>query len=60
MSSADRPTLVTVIREGKAIGMILNRGLAGHEAWTADEKSLGMFVSAKDAHAAIVAEVQQA
>jgi hypothetical protein len=52
-----KPVLTTVITDGRAIGMILSRGLAGYEAWTADEKSLGLFMSTKDAHAAIVAEV---
>jgi hypothetical protein len=52
-----KPALVSVTDGGKVIGFLLNRGIAGTEAFTAGEMSLGMFMSAKDAHAAIVAEV---
>jgi len=56
--SSTRPTLVTSFVGERVVGMILARGITGWEAWTADEKSLGLFISAKDAHAAIVAEAQ--
>ena len=46
--------LTTVISNGKVIGFLLNRGIAGTEAWTAGEMSLGMFMSAKDAHEAVL------
>jgi len=51
---ATKPVLTTVIVGDKAIGMILNRGLSGFEAWTADEKSLRLFPTTAQAHAAIV------
>ena len=58
--SATRSPISTVIAGGKVVGFLLDRGPAGTEAFTAAEMSLGMFMSAKDAHAAIVAEVQGA
>jgi hypothetical protein len=57
MTRVAKPALTTVIADGKVIGFLLSRGIAGTEAFTAGEMSLGMFMSAKDAHAAIVAEV---
>jgi hypothetical protein len=36
------------------LGFILNRGTAGFEAFSADEKSLGLFVTPREAAAAIM------
>ena len=54
-----KPTLVTSFVGEKVVGMILARGPVGFEAWTADERALGMFQSEDDAHAALVAEAQR-
>jgi hypothetical protein len=54
---AQRPVLTTVITGGRVTGFLPDRGLAGTEAFTAGEMSLGMFMLAKDAHAAILAEM---
>lgn len=51
-----RPSLVTSFVGEKVVGMILARGVVGYEAWTADERALGLFQSEDDAHAALVAE----
>src|SRR5262245_22695023 len=39
------PTLATVTTGGKVVGFMLDRGPAGTEAWTAGEKSLGLFMT---------------
>jgi hypothetical protein len=55
--SAQRPTLTVSFQGTTVIGMLLSRGKSGVEAWTVDERSLGIFADAKGAHAAIVDEV---
>jgi hypothetical protein len=55
MTRVAKPTLVSVIDGGKVIGFLLNRGIAGTEAWTAGEQSLGVHADSTLAHAAIVA-----
>jgi hypothetical protein len=57
MMRVSRPTLTTVIRDGRVDGFLLSRGPMGVEAWTVDERSIGIFADAELAHEAIVAEV---
>jgi hypothetical protein len=49
--------MVYVHRAGNCIGFILNRGPAGHEAFDADQTSLGHFT---DHHVAAAALNQRA
>ena len=56
---ATKPALATSFVGEKVVGFILRRGYLGFEAWTADEKSLGLFPSEDDAHSALVAEAQR-
>src|SRR5262249_11184130 len=57
MRIAPRPAIMTVISTGRGTGFLLSRGVMGVEAFDAGERSLGVFADAKDAHAAVLAEV---
>jgi hypothetical protein len=46
--------LVSIFAGQVCIGFVLNRGTAGFEAFSADEKSLGLFSAQREAAAAIV------
>jgi hypothetical protein len=49
---ATKPPMVLVIEAGRYAGCILNRGVAGHEAFDAADQSLGLFetpAAARDA-----------
>jgi hypothetical protein len=48
-----RPCLATVFAGQTCIGFLLSRGKLGHEAFTADERSLGVFPSMKLAASAV-------
>jgi hypothetical protein len=50
---SDAP-IATVYSGQVCIGFILARGPAGFEAFSADEKSLGLFPTQRDAAAAIM------
>jgi len=52
-----RPSLVTVIRDGKVAGFILSRGPTGFEGWSAADLSLGLFEVIEGAHAAVLGQV---
>jgi len=56
MSAAakSRPTLTVAFDGARVAGMILSRGKSGFEAWTADEKPLGLYETAALAHDAII------
>ena len=45
---------ITSVYAGHCIGFILNRGAAGFEAFSGDEKSLGLFPTQREAAAAIM------
>jgi hypothetical protein len=45
---------ISVFSCQSCIGFILNRGAAGFEAFSADEKSLGLFPTQREAAAAIM------
>jgi hypothetical protein len=46
---------ITSVYAGQiCLGFILNRGAAGFEAFSADEKSLGLFPTQREAAAAIM------
>jgi hypothetical protein len=49
------PALRIVVTETGIIGQLLNRGLAGVEAFDIDDRSLGVFATADEAAAAIMA-----
>jgi hypothetical protein len=59
-SSSTTAPLLTVYDGRACVGFILSRGRAGFEAFTADEKSRGLFATQQDATAAleIIAEEQ--
>ena len=48
---------LTVVYDGgqRCIGHVLSRGKAGHEAFTADDVSLGIFPNMKAAAGAVIA-----
>jgi hypothetical protein len=48
------PSLVSVYSGQVCIGFVINRGAAGFEAFSADEKSLGLFQTQREAAAAIM------
>jgi hypothetical protein len=50
-----KPTLVSVFDGRVCLGMILSRGAKGYEAFTADERSLGLFPTQADAANALSA-----
>jgi hypothetical protein len=50
---SDAP-IATVYSGQCCIGFVINRGSAGFEAFTADEKSLGLFPTQREAAAAIM------
>jgi hypothetical protein len=55
---AQAARLVSVFNEdGTCLGFVLARGLAGFEAFTADDRSLGVFPAAKQAANALLVEV---
>lgn len=56
--SNTRPTLTVSFQGTTVIGMLLSRGKSGVEAFDQNERSLGLFMSADDAHAALVAVAQ--
>ena len=47
-------SLVSVYAGQVCLGFVLNRGEAGFEAFSADEKSLGLFPTQREAAAAIM------
>jgi hypothetical protein len=49
------PALRIVVTETGAIGQLLNRGLSGTEAFDIEDRSLGVFATAGEAAAAIMA-----
>jgi hypothetical protein len=49
----DSPAMLSVYDGQRAIGFILQRGKLGYEAFTANERSLGLFKNQNDAAAAI-------
>jgi hypothetical protein len=50
---SDTP-MVSVYSGQCCIGFVINRGTAGFEAFNADEKSLGLFPTQREAAAAIM------
>ena len=54
-TSSRRPCLATVFAgQTSCIGFLLSHGKLGHEAFTADEHSLGLFPTQREAAAAIM------
>jgi hypothetical protein len=47
------PTLLAVLAGPACIGFVLARGKLGHEAFDADDRSLGIFPTQREAAAAI-------
>jgi hypothetical protein len=47
-------SMILVIEAGRYHGCVLNRGVAGHEAFNAADKSLGIFETPTDARDAIL------
>jgi hypothetical protein len=62
MSTAAKPSapMVSVYSGRTCIGFVLNRGVAGYEAFTADQRSLGLFKTQREAADAISAKVAAA
>jgi hypothetical protein len=52
-----KPALLSIYSDRTCIGLILSRGKAGFEAFTADDKSLGLFSTEQSAADAISAAV---
>jgi len=52
--------MILVIESGSYRGCVLNRGVAGHEAWSAADKSLGLFETPADARDAILKAIAAA
>lgn len=48
------PPIISVYAGQVCLGFILNRSTAGFEAFNADEKSLGLFTTQREAAAAIM------
>ena len=46
--------MLTVLSGTTCIGFVLDRGTAGHEAFTADEESLGLFENQRAAIDAVI------
>jgi hypothetical protein len=60
MSSAARFTPMSSVYAGqRCIGFILSRGRDGYEAFSAEQKSLGLFQTKNDAADAVVREAPQ-
>ena len=51
-----KPTLVSVFDGRTCLGMILSRGTKGYEAFTPDERSIGLFPTQADAANALSAK----
>jgi len=51
---AKSPTMILVIEAGHYRGCILNRGVTGHEAFSAADQSIGLFETPALAHDAIL------
>lgn len=47
-------TMILVIEDGHYRGCVLNRGVAGHEAFSAADQSLGLHATPTDARDAIL------
>jgi len=60
MTRVAKLSITTVISAGKVVGFLLNRGVAGTEAFDAGERSLGIFADARAGHAAVIAETSTA
>jgi len=55
MSAANKsPSMILVIEAGYYRGCVLNRGVTGHEAFSAADTSLGIFETPTDARDAIL------
>jgi hypothetical protein len=52
----NEPAIVTVYSGKICLGFVLALGAAGFEAFSADEKSLGIFATQREAAAAIMRE----
>jgi hypothetical protein len=50
----NEPAIVAVYSGKICLGFVLTRGAAGFEAFSADEKSLGLFPTQREAAAAIM------
>jgi hypothetical protein len=50
------PPLVSIYDGQRCVGFILARGKTGFEAFVADEQSLGLFPSQKEAVAVLMAQ----
>ena len=48
------PSLVSAYSGQCCLGFVINRGATGFEAFNADEKSLGLFPTQREAAAAIM------
>jgi hypothetical protein len=53
-AAAKQPPMILVIEAGHYRGCVLNRGVAGHEAFNVVDKSLGVFATPTDARDAIL------
>jgi hypothetical protein len=51
---SDAPSITSVYAGQVCLGFVINRGAAGFEAFSADEKSLGLFPTQREAAAAIM------
>src|SRR5262249_55843457 len=51
------PTMILAIKDNRYLGCVINRGVAGHEAFSAVDESLGMFATPTDARDAILREL---
>lgn len=56
MASAPSPSLIPIIIDGRCVGHLLNRGCMGVEVFDAAELSIGVFPSAPDVVATLLAE----
>jgi hypothetical protein len=54
----DKPTLASVFDGRICLGHVLNRGVAGWEGFTADDRSVGLFSTARQAANALFDEAQ--
>jgi hypothetical protein len=56
----ERPNMLSVYDGQHIRGFVLSRGKAGHEAFSADERSLGLFRNPVEAADAICADAEKA
>jgi hypothetical protein len=53
-SRASKPTLVSIIDDGRYVGCLLSRGPQGFESFDSCDRSIGVFADAESARSAVL------